>query len=355
MTIRIKIALALGAALALMPLVSQAQYAGSNVTGRAGLIAIDKIGNRIRFYDPATLAETKAVEPPGKAVHELTVSYDHKTAYAPLYGDGIYGSNAEPNNKIVIIDLAKQAIADVMDLGEFKAPHGMVATKGGKLWVVCDLEHRLLLIDPVAKKIEATYDIPAKGPHFIAMLPDESKLYASAKEGPLTVFDTKARMVTAQISLARAGVTAGNGSGSEGLAPTPDGARVVVVDNDRGDLRVIDARTDKEIDRVPLVGAPFTNMKRSRLVKLMFSPDGRYLVAVGYAEGTGWVIDGRDYRKQVAFAVAKGPQGIAFAPDGKTALVSSHDEGLITKVDLATGKAVAAYDGGQGIENLAYY
>ena len=129
----------------------------------------------------------------------------------------------------------------------------------------------------------------------------------------------------------------------------------MVVDNDRGDLRVIDARTDKEIDRVPLVGAPFTNMKRSRLVKLMFSPDGRYLVAVGYAEGTGWVIDGRDYRKQVAFAVAKGPQGIAFAPDGKTALVSSHDEGLITKVDLATGKAVAAYDGGQGIENLAYY
>ena len=102
--------------------------------------------------------------------------------------------------------------------------------------------NRSVLVGPDGK-IEATYDIPAKGPHFIAMLPDESKLYASAKEGPLTVFDTKARMVTAQISLARAGVTAGNGSGSEGLAPTPDGARVVVVDNDRGDLRVIDARS----------------------------------------------------------------------------------------------------------------
>ena len=40
-----------------------------------------------------------------------------------------------------------------------------------------------------------------------------------------------------------------------------------------------------EVDRVPLVSAPLTNPKRSRLAKLMFSPDGRYLVATGYASG----------------------------------------------------------------------
>jgi hypothetical protein len=44
-------------------------------------------------------------------------------------------------------------------------------------------------------------------------------------------------------------------------------------------LRVIDARSDTEIDRVPLLSAPPSNPKRSRLAKLMFSPDGRYLVA----------------------------------------------------------------------------
>lgn len=351
MTAGPRIAAAIVALLVLAPTAGRAQYAGANVTGRAGLIAIDKVGNRIRFYDPATLAELKAIEPPGKSVHELTVSYDHRTAYVPLYGDGIYGSNPQPDNKVLVIDLAAKAIAKVIDLGEYKAPHGMVATRDGKLWVVCDLERKLLLIDPVAGKIEAAYDVPAKGPHFIALLPDESKLYVSAKEGPMTVFDVKSRAWVASIPLSRPG----EGGGGEGLAPTPDGARVLVVDNDRGDIRVIDARTDRQIARVPLAGAPLVNPKRSRLTKLMFSPGGRYLVAVGYAGGMGWVIDGHDFRKQTAFAVAKGPQGIAFAPDGRTVLVSSHDSGLITRIDLASGKPVSASDGGQGIEVLAYY
>jgi len=53
--------------------------------------------------------------------------------------------------------------------------------------------------------------------------------------------------------------------------------------------------------------------------------------------------------------VAKGPQGIAFAPDGRTALVSSHDSGLLTQIALADGRVLAAYDGGSGIEVLAWY
>jgi len=53
--------------------------------------------------------------------------------------------------------------------------------------------------------------------------------------------------------------------------------------------------------------------------------------------------------------VAKGPQGAAFAPDGRTALIANHDSGIITQVDLAAKRAVAVYDGGAGIEVLSYY
>ena len=59
--------------------------------------------------------------------------------------------------------------------------------------------------------------------------------------------------------------------------------QVIVIDNANNDLRVIDVRTDTEVDRVPLVASPPTNPKRSRLAKLMFSPDGRHLVATSYA------------------------------------------------------------------------
>jgi YVTN family beta-propeller protein len=137
--------------------------------------------------------------------------------------------------------------------------------------------------------------------------------------------------------------------------PTPDGSRLIVIDNTHNDLRVIDARTDAEIDRVPLVSAPLTNPRRSRLAKLMFSPDGRYLVATAYASALAWVIDATDLRRQTLVPVAKGPQGIAFPPDGKSVIVASHDSGLLTRIDLAEPRAVAAYDGGAGIEVLAYY
>jgi YVTN family beta-propeller protein len=331
------------------------QYAGSNVTGDKGLIAIDKVGNKVRFYDPHTIAEIAVLDAPEKTVHELTFSADRKHAFAPLYGDGIYGSNKEPNNKILVIDLERRALGPVIDLGDCLAPHGMVGTSDGKLWVVSDLVNKLLLVDPAKGMIEAAYDIPGKGAHFVVLLPDESKAYISNKEGDLAVFDMGRRAFLPSIPVGRPGVTRGNGSGSEGLTPTPDGKKLLVVDNDRSDIHVIDTATDREIDRVPLVMHPKTNVRRSRLCKLMFPPDGRTLVVVSYQTGLAWVIGADDYRKQTPIAVAKGPFGIAFAPDSRTALVASHDSGLITRIDLEAKAATDAFDGGAGIECLAYY
>ncbi len=330
-------------------------YAGSNITGTTGLIAVDKVGNHIRFYDPETLREIKSFPAPEQAAHELAITHDRRLAFVPLYGDGIYGNNKKPNNKILVIDLTTQALVDIIPLGDMTAPHGMVATSDGKLWVVADIPNKLLVIDPAKREIEAAYDCPSRGAHQMALLPDESKVYVSCKEGDLAVFDRAARAFTAAVPMRAPGVMSGNGSGSEGVMPTAAGDRLVVIDNDRNDLRVIDARTDKEVDRVPLISCPPSNPKRSRLAKLMFSPNGRYLVATAYASALAWVIDAADLRRQTVVPVAKGPQGMAFPPDGKSVLVASHDSGLLTRIDLAEPRAVAAHDGGSGIEVLAYY
>jgi DNA-binding beta-propeller fold protein YncE len=330
-------------------------YAGSNITGTDGLIAVDKVGNHIRFYDPETLRETTSFAVPEPAAHELAISHDRRLAFVPLYGDGIYGNNRKPNNKILVIDLKAQALLDIIDLGEITAPHGLVAASDGKLWVVADIPNRLLLVDPARRAIDAAYDCPSKGAHQMALLPDETKVYVSCKEGDLAVFDRRQRAWTAAVPMRAPGIMSGNGSGSEGVMPTPTGDRLVVIDNDRNDLRVIDTRTDTEVDRIPLVSCPPSNRKRSRLAKLMFSPDGRYLVATSYASGLTWVIDAADLRRQTPVPIAKGPQGMAFPPDGTSVIVASHDSGLLTRVDLAEPRAVAAYDGGAGIEVLAWY
>jgi DNA-binding beta-propeller fold protein YncE len=323
--------------------------------GDRGLIAVDKVANRIRFYDPQSLREIKCLESPEPCVHELTLSCDKKLAYVPLYGDGIYGNNKNPNNKILVIDLAGQAIADIIALGDYVAPHGMAATRDGKLWVVCDLPGKLLRVDPARKIVDAVFDTPGKGPHLLEKLPDESKLYVSHKEGDVAAFDLTRQVFAATIPVRAPGVDKGNGSGSEGLTPTPDGKGLLVIDNDRTDLRVIDTAMDRERDRVPLLPRVLSNLKRSRLAKLMFSRDGRHLVATSYASALAWIIDAADYRRQTMLPVAKGPMGIAFAADRRTALVSSHDSGLLTRIDLAEKRVVDAFDGGAGIEVLAYY
>jgi DNA-binding beta-propeller fold protein YncE len=314
------------------------------------LIAVDKVANKIRFYD-VRLREIKVIDGPEPCVHELALTPDRRTAFVPLYGDGIYGGNKRPNNKILAVDLVRMEIADVIALGEFTAPHGMTVTRDGRLWVTCDIPNKLLCVNPQTRVIEAAYDNPGKGGHLVEMLADESKLYVSAKKGPLGVFDLARRAFVAAVPLAAPDVSAGNGTGSEGIVPAPDGRHLIAIDNDRSDLRVIDVREDREVDRVPLQPFVFTNPKRSRLAKLAFSANGRWLVVTSYASALAWVIDAADLSRQRLVPVAKGPMGTLFEPGGRTALVSSHDSGLLTRIDLEEGRAVAAYDGGSGIRH----
>lgn len=329
---------------------------GANTTGARGIVAVDKVGNKIRFYDPASLREIKVIDGPEPCVHELAISHDHARAFVPLYGDGIYGNNKSPNNKIVAIDLERQEIANVINLGnEHKAPHGMVTTPEGKLWVVCDIPRKLLLVDPGRRAVEAEYDVPVKGPHIVCTTSDGARLYISAKEGDITVFDTARRSFIATIPVRAPGVESGNGSGAEGITPTPDGRHIIAIDNDRGDLRVIDIATHREIDRIAMTHQALSNIKRSRLGKLMFSPDGKHLVVTAYTSGNCWLIDAAYYRRQTLVPVAKGPMGMAFPPEGGSVIVTSHDSGLLTRIDLASQRAVAAFDGGSGIEVLTYY
>jgi hypothetical protein len=79
------------------------------------------------------------------------------------------------------------------------------------------------------------------------------------------------------------------------------------------------------------------------------------VVATSYASALAWVMPAENLRAQTLVPLAKGPMGIVFPSDGKSALVTSHDSGLLTRIDLAEKRAVAAYDGGAGIEVMAFF
>ncbi len=313
----------------------------NNPTGSHGLIVIDKIGRHIRFLDPSNFQEISNLEV-GVAPHDLAISPDHKTAYVPVYGDGVYGRNPHPGHTIAIIDLPSRQVTGTIDVSPYVAPHGIQIDDAGTIYVTCDISRKLLVIDPKARRIKAAIDTEGTG-HWAAVLPDASKAYVANKNDKLfiSVIDLKKRRIVTRIPAP---------NGTQGITASPDGKYVVAADYAEPKLLVIDPATDTVEVTIPLEG----NTKAA--FKPRFSPDGSKLLVCNMSERLLNIINVADaHGKQQVMTVGKDPMGFAFAPDGNTALIANHGDGTVSVVDLSEGRVVSSFKGGAGVESLAYY
>jgi DNA-binding beta-propeller fold protein YncE len=313
----------------------------NNPTGASGLIMIDKRGGFVRFFDPATLKEVSSLKteaPP----HELAISPDHKTAYVPFYGDGVYGNNPNPGNKIVTIDLITRTISKTIDVSPHQAPHGLQVDNNGLLYASCDSSRKLLIIDPVSGKTLAAIDTDGTG-HWAAVMPDGSKAYVANKNDRMfvSVIDLKARKMTGRVPMPK---------GTQGITMSPDGKRVIALDFTDPKFYVIDTATDQIIDTV--------TVERNTIgpFRARYSPDGSMLITVNSNNALANIFDARNL-KAAQKVLTVGPQafGIAYSADGKTALVSNHGDGTISVIDLTKNVVSRSFTAGTGIETLAYY
>ncbi len=205
-------------------------------TGTRGLLLIDKLGSHIRFFDPTTFKERSSVAVATKP-HDFVLTADRKTAYVPLYGDGIYGRNPNPGHEVAIVDMDAGKVTGTIDIAPYRAPHGIQIDASGTIYVASDLDRKLVVIDPKARKI--THAIDTEGTtHWIGILPNGSKIYATNKnDGPfVSVIDLKSKKTVGKIPVP---------GGTQGIAVSPDGTRVVIMahaEPDRADCRS-EART----------------------------------------------------------------------------------------------------------------
>jgi YVTN family beta-propeller protein len=313
----------------------------NNPTGTHGLIVIDKIGRHVRFFDPSNFQEISNLDV-GVAPHDVAISPDHKLAYIPVYGDGVYGRNPHPGHTIAIIDLGARQVAGTIDVSPYQAPHGIQVDDAGKIYVTCDLSRKLLVIDPKTRSIEAALDTEGTG-HWAAVLPDATKAYVVNKNDKLfvTVIDLKKRSIIARVPAP---------NGTEGIAASPDGKHVVAVDHSEPKILIIDTASDTVAVTIPLQG----NTKAA--FKPRFSLDGSKLLVCNLSERLVNIIDTADpHGKQQVLTVGKDPMGFAFAPDGKTVLVANHGDGTVSVIDLTQNRVVSSFTAGTGVEALAYY
>jgi YVTN family beta-propeller protein len=336
----------LGLWLTLAAAASAAALDPNNTTGSQGVLLVDKLGAHIRFLDPVNLKEISNIEV-GVNPHDVALSPDHKFAYIPIYGDGVYGRNPHPGHEIAIIDLTTRKQSGTIDISPYIAPHGIQVDRDGMVYVTCDLSRKLLVVNPKTQKIDAAIDTEGTG-HWVAVLPDRSKAYVANKADKLfvTVIDLKKRTIVARIPTPK---------GSQGIAASPDGKRVAVVDLADPVLVMIDTATDKVVDFVPL-----DESAGRASFKPKFSPDGSTLLVCKNGpqgtQGMAGILSTADLHKgQLWLMVGKDPMGFGFAADGKIALVANHGDGTVSVIDLSLKRVTKYIDAGKGIESIAYY
>lgn len=311
----------------------------NHTTGTDGVLLVDKLGGHVRFLDPTTLAERSSLELP-KNPHDFALSADHRFAYVPIYGPGIYNRNPEPGHELYVLDLRERKVAKIIDLSPYRSPHGVQIDANGLLYVTAELERKILVVDPAAGRIVAAIDHEGSG-HWLAVLPDGSKAYVANKDDKpfVTVIDLAASKQVGTIPMPR---------GTQGIAASPDGTRVIAMDLAEPTIAVIDTATDRVQERIALADAT------EPAYKAYYSPDGKWLLTMA-----GSVIDIFDAANlrapQRSVKVGASPMGIAFSADGKIALVANHGDGTVSVVDIATATVTRTFKAGTGIETLTYY
>ena len=314
-------------------------------TGTHGLIMVDKMGSRVLFFGPKGDREVGEVRPAGDPTlrpHELALSPDGHTAYVSVYGDGVFGRNPHPGHTIAIIDLASRRMIGSIDVSPYRAPHGMQVDAAGRLYVACDLDQKVLVIDPSSRRIEAAIDVGEAG-HWIALAPQVGRVYVSGHGSQpfISVIDAQARRVIDRIPIE---------GGTMGISVSPDGRTVLAADARQPILHIISTRTDREIGQVRV-----TDYERG-LYKVFYSPDGRYVLT---CLPTGQINIFRaadlDAPQRIVHSPGTALMGFAFAEDGQTALTGNHGEGTVSRIDLASGRITQTFAAGKGVETLAYY
>jgi YVTN family beta-propeller protein len=310
------------------------------LTGSSGLIAVDKVGNRMLFLDPVTYDTQLTLGGFAPKVHELLVSPDRRFAYVPIYGDGIHGDNPHPGHLVARFDLKERRHAGDFSTYPYLAPHGLRWGPQGQLYCVCENSGVVLEIDVASGAIENVIPVGSNKAHRIEVLPDGSKLYTENEEDTFaSVVDLVTGRVTARIPTP---------NGSAGVGMSPDGKTVILVDAQEPQILVVDTASDDVRATIGLHG----HEKAAQIAR--FSPDGRYLVVTSFEAPLATVFDA-DLASQALLHLGQGPMNMAFHPDGETVLIANHNEGSLAVCNLARGEVLRTVQAGVGIEALSFF
>jgi len=311
------------------------------------LIVLNKSDHDAALVDPETLAVVARL-PTGKGPHEVAVTPDGRWAFVSNYGSyGVFrpGENREPQppgTTITVLDLKERKVKATYDLGEFRQPHGIAASRDGKLiWVTCEGTQAVVELDAATGKILRHWKTEQNVSHMVVPTRNEKKLYvANIGSGTVTVINRETNAVKSITT----------GQGAEGIDVSPDGKEVWVANREMqqpaGTIAVIDTASDAIV-------ATFSSGGQMP-IRVKFTPNGKEVFVSNARSNSVTVFDAASRKLVATIEVGAVPVGIQMTPDGKRAFVANTNDNKVSVLDVPGRKVLRTFQTGTEPDGMAW-
>jgi YVTN family beta-propeller protein len=308
---------------------SPAQPAADTGTVQPTLAIVEKKAGKVGFYteDGRRVGEV----PVGEHPHEMVFSRDRRFLYVTDNGMLWMTDKGAGGNTISIVDVRARAKAGVINLGDYRRPHGIAVLPSGQLLVTIENPFGLLRIDPAARKVVRKYEVGGDSPHMVSLSPDARTAWVSdSGSGAVAAIDVASGKIEAVIP---------TGKNSQGSLVSPDGARVYVTNNLGSSITIVDARAHR------VEGEIHTGVGPARV---FLTPDGRTLVYnLQEGEAMGFA-DIATRRETARIALPGQPLSVALSHDGLTAYLGIQDVDKVVEVSIPQRRIIRVFDTPKG-------
>jgi YVTN family beta-propeller protein len=303
-----------------------------------GMIAVDKMGGKVLFLDPATYKTEVVIDGFPRTVHELLIVPETGMAYVPIFGDGVHGRNPNPQHLLCVFDLAKRAHVGTIDLRPYIAPHTLKLGPDGLIYITCENSAVVAVIDRTSNKVVEAIDSGSTNGHRLIISSDGKRLYTENEEdATVSVIDLPARKLLGKIRTPRP---------LAGIAISADDRTVVAVDDAEPKLILIDTEAGRVRDEVVLTDVP----KPAQIAR--YAPDNRLLAVTSLNSDTVSLVD-PSFTQQTAIKVGSQPMDMAFR--GDELFVACQGDGSVHVIDIPNRRAKSSFKAGTGCESLGFF
>ena len=301
----------------------------ADTTARPEFVVGEKLSGSVGFYDASGVREADVKV--GQHPHEMALSPDRRTVYVSDNGVVWMTEDGPGDNTVSIVDLASRRRTGIIDLGQYRRPHGItVDRRTGHIFVTTERPSALVELDPVARKVIRAYDVKGKAPHIVVLGPGSGFAYTSNdNSGTISAI----RLATGDVKVIPAGKR------PQGQALSPDGKFVYITLEDDNAIAILDTGKNEIVGRISTGRSPN---------RVAVTPDGKTLVysmqlagAVGFAD----VVT----RKQIAEVPVGGQtMSIALSRDARLAYTGIQEHDQIAVVSVRDRKLVKTFKTAQG-------